>query len=383
MKITDGIVDSAIKQLIPTQNTNARPMYSMEPEYITVHNTGNSGATAKQNADYVVNQNEYKSWHFTVGNNEVYQHVPVNETAWHCGDGENGNGNKKSIGIEIAEVYGADSTAVKFLSELIKATNISIDKIVPHKFWSGKNCPRLILPHWDKFIDDIRKEVGVMVNYKKYKDGTHELKGNALDLKVKIVDKSNRSITEKNCVNGTFFWYLDAAKTTTYPTSILIIDGFVYRNEANHLESSNSPQSVFIVYTDGKVDMKRVKYATELDYKNIKVAVGGVGLRNVFDSTFRFSPASEGFKGKFADVLGNRNKTVIGYNKNQNKVYLLTRKNITHSNLLKLISDNSTGEAYDIALSLDGGGSSFMNNGSSNVFSGDGRKVHNIIGFNI
>lgn len=229
------------------------------------------------------------------------------------------------------------------------------------------------------------------VNYKVYNDGTCELKGNPLDLSNKIVNKSNRSIEEPNCVNGTFFWYEDEAKTKTYPTSILIIDGKIYRNEANHLEDFNATQSVFIVYKNGKVDMKRVKYATELDYQNIKVAVGGVGLRNTLDSTFKYSPVTEGFKagyrlqdGKwvdYTDVLKTRPKTVIGYNKTNGKAYLLARKDISHGNLINLISDNSTGEAYDIALSLDGGGSTFMNNDRDMVLYGDGRIVHNIIGF--
>ena len=105
MLINNGIVSSndlkIIQSLIPVKHSKARPKYSMQAKYITVHNTGNAGATGKQNADYAVNQNEYKSWHFTVGNNEVYQHLPITESGWHCGDGENGTGNRNSIGIEI------------------------------------------------------------------------------------------------------------------------------------------------------------------------------------------------------------------------------------------------------------------------------------------
>ena len=56
-------------------------------------------------------------------------------------------------------MYGSERTAVKFIAELMKATGIGIDKIFPHKHWSGKNCPRLILPHWDKFIDDVKKKL--------------------------------------------------------------------------------------------------------------------------------------------------------------------------------------------------------------------------------
>ena len=35
--------------------------------------------------------------------------------------------------------------------------NIPIENVVPHKHWSGKYCPHLILPRWNKFIQTIRK----------------------------------------------------------------------------------------------------------------------------------------------------------------------------------------------------------------------------------
>lgn len=398
MLINNGIVSSndlkIIQSLIPVKHSKARPKYSMQAKYITVHNTGNAGATGKQNADYVVNQNEYKSWHFTVGNNEVYQHLPITESGWHCGDGENGIGNRNSIGIEIAEVYGADRTAIKFVAELIKATGISIDKVVSHKNWSGKNCPRLILPHWDSFIEDIKKEIGdddnTKVEYMKYKNGMTELKGNAADLVCEIVNKKIWDITEfTNCMNGTFF-YPDG-KGGLYSTSILYVEGKTYQDTANHYWNFGTPQSVFIVYKDNTVDLKRIKFLSELDLSKVRLAIGGVGLRNTQDPNFYYSPVSEGFKAgynlkgewkDFTDVLRKTNKSVLGYNKRLNKCYLLTVPNVAHGELIKIISDNSTGEAYDIAISVDGGGSSFQDFNWEYVFQGQNtRRIHNILRF--
>ena len=397
MLINNGIVSSndlkIIQSLIPVKHSKARPKYSMQAKYITVHNTGNAGATGKQNADYAVNQNEYKSWHFTVGNNEVYQHLPITESGWHCGDGENGTGNRNSIGIEIAEVYGADRTAIKFIAELIKATGISIDKVVSHKNWSGKNCPRLILPHWDSFIEDIKKEIGddnTKVEYMKYKNGMTELKGNAADLVCEIVNKKIWDITEfTNCMNGTFF-YPDG-KGGLYSTSILYVEGKAYQDTANHYWNFGTPQSVFIVYKDNTVDLKRIKFLSELDLSKVRLAIGGVGLRNTQDPNFYYSPVSEGFKAgynlkgewkDFTDVLRKTNKSVLGYNKRLNKCYLLTVPNVAHGELIKIISDNSTGEAYDIAISVDGGGSSFQDFNWEYVFQGENtRRIHNILRF--
>ena len=45
MKIANGIVDTAIQQIIPIANTKARPRHTMTAEYITVHNTANPGAS--------------------------------------------------------------------------------------------------------------------------------------------------------------------------------------------------------------------------------------------------------------------------------------------------------------------------------------------------
>lgn len=83
-----------IQDIIPKGNNN-RPGYSMNPTYITVHNTANTaaGANAKMHARYEKNPNTATSWHFTVDEKEIYQHLPLNENGWHAGDG-NGTGNR-------------------------------------------------------------------------------------------------------------------------------------------------------------------------------------------------------------------------------------------------------------------------------------------------
>ena len=168
MKINNGIATSntlTIKQaLIPIEHMKSRPQTKMLAKYITVHNTANEGVGALNHANYITSINDYKSWHFTVDNKEIYQHVPINEITWHAGDGEDGTGNNESISIEVCEIDGAEEMAIKFIAELYEALTMSIDKVVPHKHWKsekfpyGKNCPRLILPHWDKFISNIKKQ---------------------------------------------------------------------------------------------------------------------------------------------------------------------------------------------------------------------------------
>lgn len=61
-------------------------------------------------ARYEKNPETPTSWHFTVDEKEIYQHLPLNENGWHAGDG--GTGNRKSIGIEICENDGDFEKAV-------------------------------------------------------------------------------------------------------------------------------------------------------------------------------------------------------------------------------------------------------------------------------
>lgn len=230
----------------------------------------------------------------------------------------------------------------------------------------------------------------VKVEYKEYSNGMTEIKGDAKDIGTAIVDKIIWNITEfTNFVNGTFFHINPDG--TTYATSILYQNGKTYQDVANHFYDFGTPQSVFIVYKDNTVDLKRIKFLSELDLSKVKFVAGGVGLRNTQDANFYYSPVKEGFKkGKrfqdnkevdYTDVLKKRNKTVLGYNKKLNKCYLLTVPSVSHGELIKLIS---TGEYYDIAISLDGGGSTCMDALGKYVFQGqNSRRIHNIIGFGL
>lgn len=100
------------------------------------------------------------SWHFTVDQNEIYQSIPTNEVGWHAGDGR-GLGNMQSIGVEICVNSDGDFTrakenAVWLIRYLMEKHNIPISRVVPHKHWSGKDCPHEILPYWNSFIQQIK-----------------------------------------------------------------------------------------------------------------------------------------------------------------------------------------------------------------------------------
>ncbi|MED3507980.1 N-acetylmuramoyl-L-alanine amidase [Bacillus velezensis] len=146
-----------IQDFIPVGHHN-RPGYAMNPVYITVHNTANTakGANAAMHARYEKNPETPTSWHFTVDEKEIYQHLPLNENGWHAGDGNRGTGNRKSIGIEICENSDGDfekavANAQWLIKKLMKEQGISLANVVPHQHWSGKYCPRKLLDRWDSF----------------------------------------------------------------------------------------------------------------------------------------------------------------------------------------------------------------------------------------
>ncbi|PEM68763.1 hypothetical protein CN632_25335, partial [Bacillus pseudomycoides] len=154
--------------IVPVGNDNIRPQNYMSPKYITIHETDNTsvGAGARNHAQYLYNQavgnsDRTASWHFTVDDKEIYQHLPLNENGWHAGDGD-GPGNRQSIAIEIAvnrdgNYSKAVNNAKKLVAYLMKETGVPLNNIVKHQRWSGKNCPANMINNglWDSFVNGV------------------------------------------------------------------------------------------------------------------------------------------------------------------------------------------------------------------------------------
>jgi hypothetical protein len=148
--------------LIPESNSN-RPGTNIEPRFITIHNTDNTGrgADARAHAVYVKGQdaqNRKVSWHYTVDDKRCIKHLPINEKGWHAGSSE---GNKKSIGIEICMNQGIDQAAANQRAASLAAIlmydlSIPLNNVVTHKHWTGKQCPRLLINSWDQFKEQIQ-----------------------------------------------------------------------------------------------------------------------------------------------------------------------------------------------------------------------------------
>ena len=104
----------------------------------------------------------------TVAN--VVQGISEDRNAWHTGDGVNGPGNRKGIGVEICYSLSggerfdkAERNAAKFLAERLYARGWDIDRVKKHQDFNGKYCPHRTLDRgWTRFLDMVQAELNAL-----------------------------------------------------------------------------------------------------------------------------------------------------------------------------------------------------------------------------
>ena len=147
------------------EDSPGRPGVLRTVESITIHETANTseGADAEAHSDYLSTTSDEVSWHYTVDDHQIYQHLPDNEEAWHSGDRE---GNHSSIGIELC--VNADGNfdqtmenAAKLTAFLLKEYDLTIDNVKQHYDFNGKDCPLIIRQEgrWDEFLGMVQQNL--------------------------------------------------------------------------------------------------------------------------------------------------------------------------------------------------------------------------------
>lgn len=116
---------------------------------VVVHGTDNyrTGADADAHARLQVNGNcRSASWHWTVDEMEAVQSF---EHTWKCWAAGTATGNTEGIHVEMC--VNADGNYSKTLentatlvAKLLKDEGLTINDVVQHNYYSGKNCPREI-----------------------------------------------------------------------------------------------------------------------------------------------------------------------------------------------------------------------------------------------
>ena len=162
-RVTDNGI--TIQQNIIPAGRHNRPGGRNPDVYITIHETGNTdaGADAEAHGKYLTSsagEASLTSWHYTVDDHAIVQHLPDNETAYHAGDGADGPGNAQSIGIEICvnsdgDFEAAKANAAALVRLLMAEHGIPLANVVQHNHWNGKNCPATIRATpgaWEAFL---------------------------------------------------------------------------------------------------------------------------------------------------------------------------------------------------------------------------------------
>ena len=185
-RLTESKIGSATVYVDIVPKGKCIPNTKISPTSITIHNTGNIGASAKANHNYMKNINKsgerIASWHFTVDDVAIYQAQSTNYKCYHAG---NATGNNSSIGIEICMFNDKERQRKAYLNaiELVKILmsyhNFDIGKVKRHKDWSGKHCPAWLIEGkfgytWEWFKSEIGKKQSI-------------LESNELPYKIKVI----------------------------------------------------------------------------------------------------------------------------------------------------------------------------------------------------
>ena len=171
-----------IKQnLCPTNMYSIKCPYSMNAEFIVVHNTAND-ATAANEISYMIRNNNEVSFHYAVDDKEIVQGIPETRNSWNAGDGDYGNGNRNGIAIEIcysrsggAKFVAAEKLAAKFIAYKLKEKGWGIERVKKHQDFSGKYCPHRTLDMgWQRFLDMVSAELALLNPAEQYQPTVKE-----------------------------------------------------------------------------------------------------------------------------------------------------------------------------------------------------------------
>ena len=188
-----------VQYLCPDYKYELKCPYPMTPQFIVLHNTGDS-ASAMNEISYMIRNNNFTSYHFAVDDERAVQGIPLDRNTWHCGDGEYGKGNRGGISIEICystlggKTYEkAEENGILLTAILLKKYGWGVDKVFKHQDFNGKFCPHRILSEgrWE----DVKRRIQVKLN--ELNETEHISNNSVVGLRVRIIDQATNFIGGK------------------------------------------------------------------------------------------------------------------------------------------------------------------------------------------
>jgi hypothetical protein len=162
-----------IQSIIPVGQTNQRPGITRQtPGYWVQHETANTdaGADADMHATYMRNgcpdangNPTQTSWHFTVDDHHIVQHIPITEVTWQSADGS-GPGNMSGVSCELCVNSDGDKALIRRNGEALCGTicaalGLTTDQIKRHWDFNQADpdrhhCPDQMMNegYWPQFV---------------------------------------------------------------------------------------------------------------------------------------------------------------------------------------------------------------------------------------
>lgn len=323
----------------PEDKYSIKCPYEMTPQYITIHNTYND-ASAMNEISYMLRNNNKVSFHYAVDDTRAVQGIPLNRNAWHAGDGINGAGNRKSIGVEICysksggpKFDAAEKNAAILVAKLLKQYGWGTERLKRHKDWSGKDCPhRTMDKGWDRFLRMVLAELR----------GTSTQKPQATKLKYAIGDKvmiSGPLYANSNAANPTS----SVANKVTTITRVAIGAKHPYNtkgdlgwmDEANISKfqiikpTKKSNEEIAKEVIDGKwgngAERKNALTKAGYNYNEIQLLVNKLTKKPIITKKSNEEVAKEVIQGKWGNGSARR-KNLEGAGYNYNEIQILVNK---------------------------------------------------------
>jgi hypothetical protein len=164
--------------ITPAGNSNRSMLDMVSPSFITVHEVSGQDPECHEHRfrDLIHSGGgpDHVSYHFVVGPCRVLQLLPLDEVAWHAGDGYFGPGNRDSVAVAVMRGCNSDrslSSLAWLVAEVItnpgrffanqpRAWDFSAQRVRPHEHWAPGRADNGMTPgDWTSFMQRIDEAV--------------------------------------------------------------------------------------------------------------------------------------------------------------------------------------------------------------------------------